>query len=60
VFTRKRPTHVHLGLPSGLLPSNFFPETYVHFSSPPYLYHMLHPSYSDLIVITVFGEEYKS
>jgi hypothetical protein len=25
----------------------------------PYMYHMLHPSLSDLIAITVFGEEYK-
>jgi len=32
----KSPTHVHLGLWSGVLPSNFSPETYMHFSSLPY------------------------
>jgi hypothetical protein len=49
-------THLHLGLPSGLLPSGFTPISYIH-SSSPFVLHAL--PILDLIILIMLSEDYK-
>ena len=45
-------SHLHLGLPSGILPSGFPPEPYLHLSFSP-----VHQILLDLVTPVSFGEE---
>ena len=54
-------THLHLGLPSGLLPSGFHSKIlYTTFSSPIHATCPAHLILLDFITRTLLGEEYKS
>ena len=54
-------THLHLGLPSGLLPSGFPTKTlYTFLSSPTHATCPAHLILLDFIFLTILGEEYKS
>ena len=55
------PTHLRLGLPSGLFPSGFPSKTlYTSFSSPTRANCPAHLILLDFITRTILGEEYKS
>ena len=53
-------THLHLGLPSGLLPSGFPKTLYTPLSSPIRVTCPAHLILLDFITHTILGEEYRS